>query len=169
MILTRTINDKYAILEHTLNPFYNQNSKILILGSFPSPKSRESGFYYGHPQNRFWKILSIIFKEETPLTNSQKMDFLSKHCIALWDVVASCKIIGADDNTIRDVKPNDLDVIINNSNVKTIFTTGKKADKLFKKFYGYKNVCLPSSSPANCAISLESLVEQYKIILDYLK
>ncbi len=168
------MKNKTLKVNHELEPIYNHNSKILILGSIPSPKSREYGFYYAHPQNKFWKVLSSILNKEIENNTESKISFLLDNKIALWDVISSCNIVGAQDTSIKNVKVNDIDKIINNSNVKIIFTTGKKADELYMR-YCYpktkiKSIYLPSTSPANCAnYSLEQLIEKYKIILDYLK
>lgn len=160
-------------VNHILKPVYNENSKILILGTIPSPKSREIGFYYGHPQNKFWKVLADILKEKFPETKEQKIELLLKHHIALWDVLDSCEIEGASDSTIKNPKPNDLNKVINNSKIKTIFVTGKKAENLYKKLCekATKISCiyLPSTSPANCAIKYQTLKEKYSIIKEYLK
>ncbi|MDD7391393.1 MAG: DNA-deoxyinosine glycosylase [Fusobacterium gastrosuis] len=124
------------MIEHPIPPTYNKNSKILILGSFPSVKSREYGYFYGHPQNRFWKVVSLIFEDEFPKTKEDKKEFLLKHKIAAWDVIASCDIVGSSDNSITNVKANNLKEIIENSKVEKIFVNGKKAAELYKK-YGY--------------------------------
>ena len=161
------------LVKHTLEPVYNNNSKILILGSIPSVKSREYNFYYAHKQNRFWKVLEIIFNEKILDNIEYKKEFLYKHNIALFDVIKSCEIIGSKDSTIRNVKANNINKIIKNSNIKTIFTTGKKSYNLYIK-YCYKNtkilpIYLPSTSPANIGnYSLEDLVNKYKVILDYI-
>lgn len=161
-------------VNHELEPIYNKDSKILILGSIPSPKSREYGFYYAHPQNKFWKVLSEIFNIEIKNDNDFKKEFLLKNKIALWDVIASCDIKGASDTSIKNVKVNDINKLIRNSKIDTIFTTGKRANDLYMK-YCYCNtkiesIYLPSTSPANCAnFSFEDLVSKYKIILKYLK
>ncbi len=161
------------LVKHTLEPVYNNNSKILILGSIPSVKSREYNFYYAHKQNRFWKVLEIIFNEKILDNIEYKKEFLYKHNIALFDVIKSCEIIGSKDSTIKNVKANNINKIIKNSNIKTIFTTGKKSYNLYMK-YCYKNtkilpIYLPSTSPANIGnYSLEDLVNEYKIILDYI-
>ncbi len=153
---------------HNINPIYNEESKILILGSFPSVKSREVKFYYAHPQNQFFKILSVIFNEEI----KDKISFLYKHNIALWDVVKSCTIEGSNDSSIKNVKVNNIENIIKKSNIKTIFTTGKKAYDLYQKFLekkiGIKAIYLPSTSPLYQVISFSEKVEKYKIILKYL-
>ena len=149
---------------HELPPVYSERSKVLILGSFPSPKSRETGFYYGHPQNRFWKVLAAVFGETTPTTIEKKKTFLYAHDIALWDVIASCEIVGAGDSTIRDAVPNDFSVIRSAAKIKAVFTTGKTAAKLYKKFTGSDSIVLPSPSPANCAVSIDDMVKEYEII-----
>lgn len=165
------MRNKIQKVHHELNPVYNSESKILILGSIPSPKSREIGFYYSHPQNKFWKVLSAIFNTKIPDDINSKREFLLNNHIALWDVIDSCDIIGASDSSIKNIKVNDINRILKNSNIKTIFTTGKKADNLYMK-YCYpktkiKSIYLPSTSPANCAnYTFEDLVEKYKVILN---
>ena len=153
---------------HTIPPVFDENSEILILGSFPSVKSRENNFFYGHPQNRFWKLLAMIFNEEVPQSVESKKDFLIKHKIALWDVIHSCDITGSSDNTIRNVVANDISLILDNSRVKKIFTNGAIAEKLYKKYIyphsGLLSQKLPSTSPANASFSLERLVEEWGII-----
>lgn len=157
--------------EHNIKPLYNKNSKILILGSFPSVKSREAQFYYHHPQNRFWKIMKVILKEDFN-TIEEKKTILLKHNIALWDVIGSCEIKGSSDSSIKNVISNDINHIINNSNIKYIFTNGKKSYELYNK-YCLKNtnieaIYLPSSSPANATYSLEKLIKEWSIILEHL-
>lgn len=153
---------------HNLKPIYNNNSKILILGSFPSVKSRENNFYYAHPQNQFWKILSDIFNEKI----TDKKIFLLKHNIALFDVVKSCTISGSNDQSIKNVVANDLTPILINSQVKHIFTTGKKATELYNKYLKEKtnieSVYLPSTSPLFSKMKYTDKVEEYKKILEYL-
>lgn len=154
---------------HEFEPFYDENSKILILGSIPSPKSRELGFYYMHPQNRFWKVLSSVFGEEVPLYIDDKKQFLKRHNIALWDVLESCDIDGASDSSIKNPIPNDIEKILENSKVEKIYTTGKTAHKLYNKYIlnkiGIEAKCLSSTSPANARMSLEELVNEYKSLL----
>lgn len=153
-------------VNHTLEPVYDKNSKVLILGSMPSVKSREIGFYYGHPQNRFWKTLAKVYQEEIGLSKEERKDFLIQHHIALFDVLKSCEISGSSDSSIADPIPNDLSVILNTANIQAIFTTGKKAYQLYQK-YCYpktrrKAICLPSTSPANCPKGIEeNLFETY--------
>ncbi|MGN9119614.1 DNA-deoxyinosine glycosylase [Turicibacter bilis] len=160
------------VVEHTLSPIYDKNSNVLILGTMPSPKSREVGFYYGHPQNRFWKVLADIFNEESLTTTEEKITFLHRHQLALWDVLQSCEIQGADDASIKNPIPNDLTSLLQEANIKAIFTTGKKATDLYMKYcYPKTNIPaigLPSSSPANRRISYEKLKEEYSKILEYL-
>ena len=148
---------------HPIEPVYNENSKILILGSFPSVKSREQGFFYGHPQNRFWKVLVCVFNTEAPTTIEDKKRFLLENNIAVWDVIHSCEIEGSSDSSIKNAIPNDINKIINESNIKCVFTNGKTADKLYIKYIeketNIKAICLPSTSPANAAWSLEKLTD----------
>ena len=155
----------YRHVEHTFGPVYDSESRILILGSFPSVKSREISFYYGHPQNRFWKLLSLLFNEEI----KDKKTFLLKHHIALFDVIESCDIIGSSDTSIRNVKPNDLSLIINNSKIETVYLNGSKAYELYKKYcadkYDIDAIKLPSTSPANAAYSIEKLCYEWRMIL----
>ena len=111
---------------HEFGPFYDKDSKVLILGSIPSPKSREQGFYYGHPRNRFWPVLAALFGERIPRTVPERKDFLTRHNIALWDVLASCDIKGADDGSIRNPEANDMRLITESADIRAIFTTGGK-------------------------------------------
>ena len=139
----------------------------------PSPKSRENKIYYGHPKNRFWTVLSSILKENLPNTNLEKIELLKKYNIALWDVLHSCDIEGASDNSIKNPVPNDIKSIVDKSEIKHIFTTGKKALELYNKLclenVGIEAISLPSTSPANFRYSEEKLIEEYSIILKYLK
>ena len=154
---------------HTINPVYDVNSRILILGSFPSVKSREARFFYGHPQNRFWKLLGELFNENAGDCAKEKTAFLKKHNIALWDVIASCEIEGSSDSSITNVTPNDISIILEEADIRAIFTNGKTADKLYKKYIekktGRKAICLPSTSPANAAWTFDKLKEEWKQIL----
>lgn len=147
---------------HTFGPVYDENSRILILGSFPSVKSREQQFYYGHPQNRFWKVAAALWGEEKPETIEAKKKFLLKHQIALWDVIESCDIMGSSDSSIRNVVPNDMDVILKAAAIGGIFLNGDKAYQLYLKYCkkeGQPPVKkLPSTSPANAAWNLEKLL-----------
>ena len=156
--------------KHNIDPLYDNNSQILILGSFPSVKSRESGFFYGHPQNRFWRVLSAVFENPTPTTIAEKKKFLLSNHIAVWDVLYSCEISGSADSTIKKTVPNDVEMILNNCNIKRIFVNGKTAEKYYKKYLlqtlRRDATCLPSTSPANAAWSEELLIQAWKIIKD---
>ena len=157
-------------LTHTFGPFYDSESRILILGSFPSVKSREMNFYYGHPQNRFWPLLAALFKENVPESLARKKDFLTRNHIALYDVIDSCSIIGSADSTIEDVRMTDLSPILSAGKIEDrIFTNGSKAYSLYEKYQrpvtGIPAVKLPSSSPANAAYSLEKLIELWKPVI----
>ncbi len=156
------------MIKHPIPPLYDSRSRILILGSFPSVKSREERFFYGHPQNRFWRVISSIFEEKTPQTIEEKRQLATNHHIALWDVIASCSIEGSADSSIRDVIPNDLRPLLENSQIQRIFVNGKTAEKYYKKFIkptlGISATVLPSTSPANAAWSLDQLVDAWKVI-----
>ena len=159
---------------HPLKPIYNSESKVLILGSFPSIKSRENSFYYAHPKNRFWTTLEKVFKEDIGNSNQYREKFLLTHKIALFDVVYSCNITASSDNSIKDVIPNDIKKIVNNSKIETIFTTGTKAYSLYNKYLlkdvGIEAFKLPSPSPANCKRGIEEvLVNSYSRIKVYLE
>ena len=166
---------------HQIPPIWNSESEVLILGTIPSPKSRETGFFYMHPQNRFWKVLLAVFGEQLLYPNnfpereksiSERRDFLLRHHIALWDIIASCEISGAADSSIKKARPNDFNEILSNSKIKRVFCTGKTAFTLWNKFcakeyeelYKLTVTDLPSTSPANAAWSLEKLIEAYKIL-----
>ena len=159
-------------VKHEIPPVSDKNSKILILGSFPSVKSRESQFFYHHPQNRFWKVLSSVLDKDTPITIDEKKDFLLDNNIALWDVIASCDIEGSSDSSIKNVVANDLNKIIDTCDIKQIFCNGGKSFELYKKYCekntNLKAIKLPSTSPANARFSLEKLVEDWKVIQDYI-
>lgn len=158
-------------VSHTLPPVYDANSIVLILGTMPSPKSREVGFYYGHPQNRFWRILPDLFEEKPLDTIAEKKAFLHRHHLALWDVLQSCTISGAEDSSIREPVANDFRQILQESAIRTIFTTGTKAASLYKKHCfaqtGIEAIALPSTSPANCRMRYEELKQAYAVILEY--
>lgn len=165
--------EKYeqAHQEHIFEPIYNYDSRILILGTFPSVKSRENQFYYGHPQNRFWKVLAAIYDNEPLVTIEEKKSFLLQNRIAIWDVIASCDITGSSDSSIKNVVPTDLSIILNHAGIEKIFANGTTAAKLFRKYQEQtvkrEIICLPSTSPANAAYSLERLVECWKVCKEY--
>lgn len=161
------------MIEHPFPPLYDENSKILILGSFPSVKSREQMFFYGHPQNRFWRVVSGVLGKKTPTAIEEKRAFLHENHIALWDVIASCDITGSSDSSIKNVVPNDLGEILKNAKIERIFVNGKAAEKYYNKYtrdaLNCTAVYLPSTSPANAAQTLEKLIKAWSIIADYLK
>ncbi len=153
---------------HPIAPLYDGESQILILGSFPSVKSREAGFFYGHPQNRFWKVTAAIFEEEVPVTVEEKRAFLLRNHVALWDVIASCDIVGSSDSSIKNVRPNDLGIILKAAKIHGIYVNGRTAEKYYRKYIeseiGIRAICLPSTSPANAAWSLERLIDAWREI-----
>ena len=157
---------------HPFDPIFDRSSKILILGTFPSVKSRENSFYYGHPQNRFWKVLSAVLDCCEPQGNEEKRTFLLDHRIALWDVIRSCEITGSDDSSIQKVIPNDLEIILSQSDIRQIYTNGKTAERLYRQYIqpsnGREPVSLPSTSPANAAYSLDRLILQWNRVRDEL-
>ena len=156
---------------HPIPPTYDSKSRILVLGSFPSIKSRQMMYFYGHPQNRFWKVLARLFDEALPATVSARRDFLLRNRIAAWDVIGECDIAGSADSSIRNVRPNDLSIILETADIAQIFTNGKKAHEMYHRFsepsVGRPAVCLPSTSPANAAWSLDRLVEAWSVIKDH--
>ncbi len=159
-------------VEHGFEPIYDSNSKVLILGTMPSVKSREFGFYYSHPKNRFWKVLGEIYNEKIGDTVQEKISFLKRHYIALFDVLKSCDILSSSDSSIKNPVPNDLNVIIQNSNIEAVFTTGRKAQKLYKKYCfpetKIEPIYLPSTSPANCPKGIEDKLRiEYSRIKKY--
>ena len=160
---------------HPIPPFYDKNSRILVLGSFPSVKSRETGFFYGHPQNRYWKMMAEIFEDgknmAVPETIPQKKEFLRRHHIAMWDTIAACTITGSSDSSLRDVVPNDISGILRTADIRRIFCNGATSWNLYRKYIlsvtGREAEKMPSTSPANAAWSLERLVEAWKICRIY--
>lgn len=158
--------DNAKTLKHPFEPLYNKNSRILILGSFPSVKSREQSFFYGHPQNRFWRVMSLVCNCEVPQTIQQKKEFLYQNRIALWDSIKSCTICGSSDSSIKDVTANDISRILNCADIKKIFVNGKASEKYYKQLiYPQTKIeaeYLPSTSPANAAWSIERLADCWK-------
>lgn len=155
---------------HPFAPFYDENSAVLVVGSFPSVASRADGFYYGNVHNRFWKVLAAVFCDNVPNQIPEKKAFLARHKIALYDAVRECTISGSSDSSIRDVVPSDIESIVKNSKVKKIFANGKTSAKFFEKYQSEK-LCkmlevLPSTSPANASFSLEKLVESWKVLAE---
>lgn len=153
------------MVRHELAPVYDENSRVLVLGTFPSVKSRETGFYYGHKQNRFWRVLSRVFDDALPAMNDEKQAFLIKHGVALWDVVAQCDIEGSMDADIKRPEANDIGLILGGANIKAIFANGQTAYKLYMRLIysqtGIKIIPLPSTSPANAGISFDALAEKW--------
>lgn len=156
---------------HEISPVYDENSKILILGSFPSVKSRENKFFYGHPQNRFWKVMAAVMETEIPVSVEGKKEFLLKTHVAVWDVIASCTIEGSSDSSIKDVVPNDLSCILQAADIRQIYCNGGTSYRLFCKYcepvLGRKAMKLPSTSPANASYGLDRLVEEWKKITTF--
>lgn len=161
--------DTAQLIEHSIDPIFDARSRLLMLGTMPSPKSREQGFFYGHPQNRFWKVLAAVFSASVPKSIPEKRAFLLEHRIALWDVLASCEIAGASDASIRNPKPNDLRRILDRAPIERIFCTGAKAAQLYRRLCepttGIPCLQLPSTSPANAAMRLDDLIEVYRSAL----
>ena len=165
--------DKYTHVEHTFEPIFDKHSKILILGTFPSVKSRENQFYYGHPQNRFWKVLAQVTGEAVPDSVEEKKALLLRNGIAIWDVIHSCKIVGSSDSSIQDVVVNDFSKILKTAEIDRIYANGTKAYELYRKYAmektGREIIKLPSTSPANAAFRLEKLCEEWKQISGFLR
>ena len=153
---------------HTFGSVFSDESKVLILGSFPSVRSREQGFYYAHPQNRFWKVLAFLFGEVLPQSIDEKRCFILDHKLALWDVVSSCEIKGSADSSLKYAEPNDIAALLKHTDIKNIFTNGKTAQKLYTKLIlpqtQKEAICLPSTSPANASCSFEKLCEAWCVI-----
>lgn len=155
-------------ITHPFGPLYGPDSHTLILGSFPSVKSREQQFFYGHPQNRFWKVLAALYEVPLPATIDEKKALILSHDLALWDSIASCEITGSSDASIRGAKANDISVILDHCDIRHIYCNGRKSHELFRKYIeptiGRGAVCLPSTSPANAQWSLARLVEAWAVI-----
>ena len=153
---------------HPIDPVFNEHSRALVLGSFPSVKSREAEFFYGHPQNRFWKVLAAVFHRPVPVTVEEKRALLLEEGVALWDVIASCEIRGSSDSSIKNAVPNDLTPIFKSASIEAVYVNGKTAEKYYKKYLlpitNREALCLPSTSPANAAWNLERLVESWQIL-----
>ncbi len=153
---------------HPFGPLFQPESRILILGSFPSVKSREQNFFYGHPQNRFWKVVAALYGQETPRTIPEKTALILDNRLALWDSIASCVITGSSDASIREVRPNDLRLILDHCPIGKIFCNGRKSYEMYEKYIlpsiGREAACLPSTSPANAQWSLERLTEAWSVL-----
>ena len=161
------------MIQHPFPPLFDKHSKLLVLGSFPSVKSREEKFFYGHTQNRFWKVISSVFGCDTPASIQEKRDFLLEHNIALWDLIAFCEITGSADNSIKNVIVNNLDEILSSADIKNIYINGRTAEKYYNLYLrdklGISAVCLPSTSPANAKWSTERLINAWSIVKDNFK
>ncbi|MFA6587427.1 MAG: DNA-deoxyinosine glycosylase [Bacilli bacterium] len=156
--------DETFVTHESLPPFYSPSSRVLILGSFPSIASRAKGFYYAHPQNRFFRTLSLVFEKPYPVSTKERKEFLLSNHIALYDVLYSCTIKGSSDSSIKDAVPADLSGILSSCPIRRIFTTGKTATDLFRKFHKEECFYLPSPSGANAFTSMEKLVLAYKAV-----
>ena len=160
-----------AEYEHVVQPFapvYDEHSKVLILGSLPSVKSREQGFYYGHPQNRFWKVTAAVFGEPVPETIEEKKEMLLRNRLAVWDVIESCDIIGSSDSSEKNAEAADVAGLLSSSAIERVYVNGALAGKLYDRYLfektGIAAVRLPSTSPANARWNLEALIESWRII-----
>jgi len=158
----------YSELRHPFPPTWDVNSEVLILGSFPSVRSRETGYFYGHPQNRFWRVLALLYGEPVPVGNEARQAFLLRNRIAAWDVIASCEIVGSSDSSIRNAVPNDLLPILEGAEIRQIYCNGQTSFRLYNRFLlpqiNREAVCLPSTSPANAAWNLERLADAWSAI-----
>lgn len=155
-------------IQHPFGPLYNDSSRVLILGSFPSVKSRKQAFFYGHPQNRFWKVIAALFDSEVPQTIDEKKSLILSNGLALWDSIGSCEIIGSSDASIKNAEPNDLRIITDSCDIRAIYCNGKKSLEVYMRYIapvlGRTAEALPSTSPANAAWNLDRLVEAWSVI-----
>ena len=158
---------------HPIPPLFDADCRVLILGSFPSIKSREAMFFYGHPQNRFWPLMARLFGEPVPMTVGEKKSLALRHHIAMWDSIHACTIVGSSDSSVRDVVPNDLSVILDHSRVERIFCNGALSYQMYRRYIlpatGIEAVKLPSTSPANAAFSMERLIGEWGVVRDSLR
>ena len=159
---------EYTRLDHPFGPIYDSNSRVLILGSFPSVKSREQNFFYGHPQNRFWKVIAAIYGQPVPKTIEEKKHLILSSGLALWDSIASCDITGSSDSSIRNVRANDIRVILDNCHIERIYCNGRKSHELYCRYIepvtGRSAECLPSTSPDNAQWTLDRLIGAWSVI-----
>lgn len=155
-------------LDHPFGPLYNDSSRVLILGSFPSVKSREQNFFYGHPQNRFWRVIAALYEQPLPQTIDEKKHLILSSGLALWDSIASCEITGSSDSSIRNARANDIWIILDNCPIERIYCNGRKSHDLYRRYIepqtGREAICLPSTSPANAQWTLEKLIEAWSVI-----
>ena len=155
-------------IAHPFGPLYGEKSRVLILGSFPSVKSREQQFFYGHPQNRFWKVVAAVFDQEPPVSIPEKKELILNHGLALWDSIASCVVTGSSDASIREVRPNDLRRILDACPIERIYCNGRKSHEIYCRYIlpelGREALCLPSTSPANAQWSMEKLIAAWSVL-----
>jgi hypoxanthine-DNA glycosylase len=155
-------------LQHPFGPLFNESSRVLILGSFPSVKSREQNFFYGHPQNRFWRVIAAVFDQPVPHDIEEKKQLILTNGLALWDSIASCEITGSSDASIKNARANDIGIILDNCEIERIYCNGRKSHELYCKYIepqtGRKAICLPSTSPANAQWTLERLIDAWSVI-----
>ena len=154
-------------LQHPFGPLFNEDSRVLILGSFPSVKSREQNFFYGHPQNRFWKVIAAVNGQPVPQSIEDKKKLILTNGLALWDSIASCEITGSSDASIKNARANDISIILDNCSIERIYCNGRKSHELYRKYIepqtGREAVCLPSTSPANAQWTLDMLIEAWAV------
>lgn len=157
---------------HEFQPVFDRDSRVLILGTFPSVKSRQQQFYYGHPQNQFWRVTAALLKKEVPVTIEEKKKMLLDGHIAIWDVIDTCDIEGSSDSSIRNVKANDIGGLLAQTSIRAVFANGDKACQLYRKYCmeqaGREIIRLPSTSPANAAWTLEKLIQAWSVIREYM-
>lgn len=169
----RPEEEKRTQVMHPIPPVWNAESRVLVLGSFPSVKSREQNFFYGHKQNRFWRVLAAVLETEVPETMEEKKRFLLNARIAVWDVIGSCTIVGSSDASIKDVKPNNLSEILDRADIRQIYCNGAKSYELFNRYLypviGREAEKLPSTSPANAAKTTDMLVSEWKQLRNLLQ
>ncbi len=154
---------------HAFEPVCDEHSRVLILGTMPSPVSRENGFYYSHPRNRFWPVMARVFSQPVPVTPEEKRRFCLEHRVALWDVLSRCRIDGAADSSIREPEVNDIESLLANTGISAVITTGGTASKLFLRHFAHleiRHIPLPSTSPANARLSLDDLTDAYRIVAE---
>lgn len=160
---------EYVTVQHEFPPVWDSDSEVLLLGSFPSVKSREEGFFYGHPQNRFWRVIAAVAGQDVPVSVEEKKSLLLQNHIAVWDVIQSCRIQGSSDSSIRDVVPVDLAPLLRQSHIERIYANGKTAERLYNRYLlsqtGVPVQVLPSTSSANAAWQLDRLIQAYRVIL----